>query len=173
MEYIIFNPKVDKPLHELSREEAVLAYDWFISNIPIRLEQLFRLLALDGIELNFTEDSLKRLHDWFFELVVEERRLGNSTPSSELFSVCNDIGIYLSEFVIRSANKVKWLLFVKDKSGLSYQRPVITGFDVKNRDYYIDFDYLVCQYAFRILNKGNKENQLFEAMIKKALTLIE
>lgn len=98
--------------------------------------------------------------------------LKNARPSPELYSVCNDIGVYLSEFVISSAKKIKWSFFIKDERGLSYQRPVISGFNVKNLDYHIDFDYLMCQYAFRILKTGSKENDIFAVMIKKAVSLI-
>jgi hypothetical protein len=172
MGYVIFDPKVNRPLHELPREDARAAYDWFVDNISARLNQLSQLVSVDEIDLDFSESSLIRLHDWFFKLVIEERGLENSTPSPELFSVCNDIGIFLSEFVIREGKQIKWLFFTKDEKGLSYQRPVISGFNVKNKDYYIDFDYLICQYAFRILKTGSKEDELFGAMIKRAFTLL-
>lgn len=172
MGYTIFDPKVSGPLHELPREDARAAYDWFISNIPARLNELSQLVGADGVDLDFSVSSLTRLHDWFFDLVIEERDLGNSSPSPELFSVCNDVGVYLSEVVIRAGKQIKWLFFTKDENGLSYQRPVISGFNVKNKDYYIDFDYLLCQYAFRILKTGKKEVDLFAMMFKKALTLL-
>ena len=172
MGYVIFDPMVNRPLHELSREEARTAYNWFLANIPARLDELSRLVTADGVELNYSESSLTSLHDWFYEVVREEWALNNSAPSPELFSVCNDIGVYLSEFVIRSAKDIKWSFFTKDKRGLSYQRPVVSGFNVKNLDYHIDFDYLLCGYAFRILKTGNKENDIFAAMIKKAVSLI-
>lgn len=73
MGYVIFDPKVDRPLHELPREEARASYDWFLANIPARLDELFRLATVDGVELNFSEASLTSLHDWFYEVVLEER----------------------------------------------------------------------------------------------------
>lgn len=171
MAYSVFDPKVDKPLHEVSREEAREAYAWFMDNILVRLEQLASLVNSDGLSLDFSEESLSNLNNWFFEVVGEERELGNTSPSPELFSVCNDIGIYLAEAVVRVVENVRWDFFIKDKKGLSYQRPVITGFNVKNRNYYIDFDYLICQYAFRILKSGEEENGLFLAMYKKAVAM--
>jgi hypothetical protein len=172
MGYVIFDPMVNKPLHELPRDEAREAYDWFLANVGVRVSELSRLVGEMGIILDFSEDSLAPLHSWFFDLVNKEKRLGNSTPSPELFSVCNDIGVYLSEFVIRRGKQVKWLFYTGEKKALSYQRPVIAGFNVKNKDYHIDFDYLICQYAFRIFTKGAKEDNLFTLMINKALTLI-
>lgn len=172
MDYEIFDPKIDRPLHELSRAEAQIAYDWFISNISVRLEQISLLLAADGILLDFTHDSLAKLQDWFFEVVSEEREFGNSRPSPELFSVCNDIGIYFSEIVIRSSRNVNWLFYTKDKRELFYQHPVISGFNVKNRNYHINFDYIICQYAFRIIESGAKEYGVFVEMIDEAMSLV-
>ena len=173
MSYRIFDPKINRPLHELSQVDAKVAFDWFIDNIPDRLREITELVGIDGVELDFSEESLIKLHDWFFGIVAEERMLGNLTPSPELYSVCNDIGIYLSEFLIKAAkNNIKWLFFNKDVSGVSFQRPVISGFNVKNKNYCIDFDYLLCQYSFRILKTGSKDSSLFSAMIHKAITLI-
>jgi uncharacterized membrane protein YciS (DUF1049 family) len=171
MTYEIFDPKVNRPLHELSREDAQIAYTWFVANISERLNELGGLLFHAGIALDGSDASLQDTHKWFVSQVLEERKLGNTEPSSKLFSVCNDIGIYFSEIIIREGKKIHWKFFIKDEKGLSYQRPVISGFDVKNKDYYIDFDYLICQYAFRILKTGNDESGLFNAMVQKARSL--
>jgi hypothetical protein len=172
MTYTIFDPKVNKPMHELRRDDAQAAYDWFISNVPIRLSELSGLLSSSGISLNFSEEALTSLHDWFFDFAMVEHHLGKSSPSPELFSICNDIGVYLSEYVIQAGRNIHWSFFTSDANGLSYQRPVITGFVVKNADYYIDFDYLICQYAFRIIKRGKKENAPFLAIIKRTMTII-
>jgi len=172
MAYSVFNPKVNRPLHELPREEAKAAYDWFIKSFPARLDELQDLLQVDDVDLDFSEISLSKLHDWFFEVVQEERSLGNSSPSPELFSVCNDIGIYIAEILRREGEKIDWSFYVSNPKGLSYQRPVLIGFDVKNKDYHIDFDYLTCQYAFRLLKSGKKENDLFLSMLKNAKAML-
>lgn len=172
MAYSVFDPKVNRPLHELPREEAKAAYDWFIKSIPERLEELRNLLRVDDVDLNFEEASLTKLHDWFFDVVQEERELGNNSPSPELFSVCNDVGVYISEILRRESNKIDWSFYISNSKGLSYQRPVLIGFGVKNKDYHIDFDYLICQYAFRIIKSGKKENDLYLSMLKKAKTML-
>lgn len=171
MTYVIFDPKVDRPLHKLPQEAALIAYDWFISNVPTRLDELSQLVDNDGISLDYSETSLSELHQWFFSLVLKERSIGNSAPSSELFSVCNDIGIYLAECVIKSAPQITWNFSTKDLSELSYHRPVISGFNVENPGYSVDFDYLICQYAFRILKTGKEDVSLFTAMVRKALSI--
>lgn len=171
MGYVIFDPKVNAPLHTISRDEARAAYGWFIKNIANRLDELTTLVGRDGVVLDYSKKSLVDLHQWFFEIVSEERQLGNSTPSPELFSVCNDIGVYLSEFVVWAGKKIKWKFNTSSERDLSYQRAVIVGFDVKNPNYCIDFDYLICQYAFRILRSGDVENNLFSLMVEDAMLI--
>ena len=172
MAYSIFDPKVDRPLHEMSRKESQTAYDWFIENIPERLDELCELLHEGGIDLDFSESSLIKLHDYFFDFAQEERAVGNSSPSPELFSLCNDIGIYIAEILRKEEGRIDWDFYISNQKGLSYQRPVLVGFDVKNKDYHIDVDYLICQYVFRILKTGKKENDLFLAILKKAKTIV-
>jgi|GEM_PF-5970307 len=168
MAYSIFDPKVNRPLHELPRQEAQAAYNWFIENIPVRLEELKGLLLNDGIDLDFSDRSLIELHEWFFSIVQEEWYSGNERPSSELFSICLDIGVYIAEMVKTQSPRITWSFYTTETRGLYFQRPVITGFDVKNKDYHVDFDHLLCLYAFRILKSGKKEDDLFFAMYQEA-----
>tara|TARA_R110000850_G_scaffold276946_1_gene421056 strand:+ start:2384 stop:2785 length:402 start_codon:yes stop_codon:yes gene_type:complete len=130
--YEIFDPKVDRPLHELPRKEAKEAYDRFLMSIPSRIEQLACLLLKDGIVLDYSAESLKKLNTWFCEIVAEEIEHGNKTPSPELLSLCNDIGMYISEIILRSSDNLHWKFWTKSKKDLLYQRPVITGFNVVN-----------------------------------------
>ncbi|VAW74548.1 hypothetical protein MNBD_GAMMA12-236 [hydrothermal vent metagenome] len=171
MSYVVFDPKVNRPLHELPRKEAHDAYDWFLKNVPVRLQELTKVVKKYGIDLDFSEKSLLDLHAWFYDVAKEEHFLGNKAPSPELFSICNDIGIYIADILFRVLPNVKWDLFIADDRGLSYQRPVLIGFNVKNKDYHVDLDYLICQYAFRILNAGKKENDLFLTLYNRGLTL--
>lgn len=172
MTYQIFDPCVHGPLHQLERGRAAEAFDWFMLNIPVRLSELSKLVAVDGVVLDYSEDSVAKLHDWFFDVANEERQAGNVSPSPELFSVCNDIGVYVSEYVIRTTRSaVTWQFYTADKKGLSYQRPVLAGFGVPNKSYCVDVDYLLCTYAFRILKTGKKDEGLVEAIAAKAVSI--
>lgn len=171
MSYVVFDPKVSKPLHELSRDDAREAYDWFLTCAPERLRELSDVVREGGITLNFSPQSLSDLHEWFYDVAKEEHSLGNEAPSSELFSICNDIGIYIAEMLFKVLPNVKWDMFVADERGLSYQRPVLNGFNVKNKEYHVDLDYLICQYAFRVLKSGKKENDLFMALYNRGITI--
>jgi len=171
MSYVVFDPKANRPLHEIPREEAHEAYNWFLKNVPVRLQELTKVVKEDGIDLDFSEKSLLDLHGWFYSVAKEEYFLGNEAPTPELFSVCNDIAVYIADMLFKVLPNVKWELFIADDRGLSYQRPVLNGFNVKNKEYHVDLDYLICQYAFRILKAGKKESDLFFALYNRGLTL--
>ena len=71
--YEIFDPKVDKPLHELSRKEAETAFDWFIANRKKRLECLIQFAAYCGVPIDFEVGSIDQLDRL---LVSEIRKVG-------------------------------------------------------------------------------------------------
>lgn len=160
--YTIFDPFVDKPLHELKRDDALKAFEWFMSQREIRLHELQSLLKDDSIELDFTEDSLNELDNWFVQKVRAEGPSGE--PSSFVFSICNDIGIYVSETMIRARPKLHWHFYTANRKDIAYQRPVIMGFSVSNKNYNIDCDYLLCQYAFRLLKGGENEDNMLTSI---------
>ncbi|MDH5630919.1 MAG: hypothetical protein OEY96_12280 [Gammaproteobacteria bacterium] len=172
MSYKIFDPKVNRPLHEVSSGDAREAYNWFIENIPERLKEISDLLNSDNINLDLSDNSLVELHDWFIEIVQEERSYGNASPSPELFSVCNDIAIYIAEMIRKEGQNIDWNFYTTNSKGLSYQRPVLIGFNVKNKDFHIDIDILICQYAFRILKTNKIEEDRFLKIFEKAKTIL-
>ena len=49
-----------------TRVEAKRYFDWVVSIMPNRLEILENQLKQDGIELDYTRDSLVELTDWFY-----------------------------------------------------------------------------------------------------------
>lgn len=171
MPYEVFDPRVDRPLHELPREGAVKAYERFIESIPERMTQIANLVSDDGLSLDFSEASLAQLNDWFYEVALEEAELGNDAPSPELFSVCNDVAVYIAEMIRRAKKGVHWTLYVSNETDVSYQRPVLVGFRTAAKDYHVDLDYLLCQYAFRILSRRKQEKEIFRSMYRRAIAL--
>ena len=169
IDYQIFNPRVDRPLRELTSREAKEAYDWFIENIEERLVQLANILesSKSGVVLDFSENSLAGVHDFFHGFSKNDFKNKNQVPSSDLLSLCNDIGIYISEMLMRKHNNLSWKLNVR-KGNVSYQRPVISGFSVKNKHYNYDFDRILITYAYRLIKDGIKEEGLFRRLYLKA-----
>lgn len=162
MEYNIFDPKVDCPLNDLSRQEAKVAYDWFISQINTRIEAITAYCEKQGFRLDGSATSLTYLHSFFVREVKKE--IGDSIPSAYVFSLCNDIAIYMSEIIMRENRQIKWKMHGGGKKHIYYQRPVLSGFkNAKINDYCIDYDYLICQYAHRLL-MGDTECDYFNVL---------
>lgn len=174
-EYTLFDPQTDGPLHELSRKEAQRAYDAFISGRHHRIDQLSRLLEDSGIHLPdfecvnrvVTESSLDAIGDWFYVQVSAERPC--ERPSALVFSIAVDIGILMGDLLIASSSGLRWTLCIDGKSNIYYHRPVIIGFNVANKGYCIDIDYLLCQYAYRIIRDGRREPHILSSIFATAL----
>ena len=164
-DYCKFNPKVSAPLHTLTRKEAMQHYELFISQIEGRIEELQKLLKDSNIELDFSLDSVQQIDEWF----IDNMHFNNfGQLSSKSFSICNDLSMYLGEIVKRSCPSVDWKLNTIKSSDISYHRPVLMGFNVKNKNYNIDFDLILCQYAHRVI-KGNIDKGLLVKMVSSAL----
>ena len=168
MNYAIFDPKVERPLHELPRPEARAAYDWFMKSIPVRVEELKSLVARDGVHLNGTPSCLIALDEWLFAQLQESYLQGMTEPSPFFYSLSNDIGMYLGESLIADSSNLRWEFYLKGKKALSYQRPVIMGFKVKNQNYNVDFDDAICRYLHRVLRTGEWEGHFLSNMYEQA-----
>lgn len=167
-EYSIFDPKVDQPLHELTRSEATVAYDWFISQKDERKHRLLSHAKELGFHLQDEErETIERLHQLLVSEIQKEK--SQHTPSAYIYSLCNDIAIFMSDMLIRRAPHLSWGMHTAGKNDLSYQRPVIQGFNVKNKNYSLDIDYLLCQYAHRLCRGGSKEEDLLWSIYSNAL----
>lgn len=163
----MFDPGVDRPLHVVSREDAERHFRLFVESIPARLEMLSSLCAHDGLALDFTAASLKGLDDWLPRQIDRVQDGGPPAPTPESLSICNDVGMYLGEYVIKIADGVRWVLSTHRKSDVYYQRPVLQGFKgAKNRFYSVDFDYVLCQYAFRLTEGGEREPGLIPDLVE-------
>jgi hypothetical protein len=168
-EYSNFDPKVDKPLHELTRHEAEAAYEWFMSQKDYRKNVLLSYAVKLGYDLHGNDKE--RIETFHKLLVSEIKKEGVSpNPSSYILSLCNDIAIFISELLIKNAPHLSWGMHTAGKSDLSYQRPVIRGFNVKNKNYSVDIDYLLCQYAHRLCSSGQKEEELMWKIYSSALS---
>ncbi|MCA9006544.1 MAG: hypothetical protein KDA70_14830 [Planctomycetaceae bacterium] len=166
--YVIFDPKVDRPLHEMPRKDAKAAYNWFIAQKDERVEVLKRYAHELGFSLDDEFNAIEQLHDL---LVAEIHKDGvRDVPTPRVFSLCNDIAIFISEMLIRNESSLQWTFYIANKNDLSYHRPVITGFNVKNKFYSVDIDYVLCQYAHRLSQGGSKEEGLLRRIYESAIS---
>ena len=169
MSYCIFDPKINKPLHELTRAEAIEAYEWFMSQRNNRLKMLKLYLKEKNIFLNQDMKSLEELHSFFYNEIIKEGI--KEYPSSYIFSLCNDIGIYISEMIINKTESVKWNFFKWGKTNIAYHRPVLMGFNTRNRRYSVDIDLILCHYAHRLCHGGKKEENMFSKLVERCISL--
>ena len=169
--YQPYHPGIDRPLRELPRKEARAAYDRMMASKGERIEALKRLLRTNGIELDDSNESIQALNDWFRrELEPDPEDPG--APHPQWFAVIHDIGMYFGDLIVERAPGLEWQFFDKGKKDVSYQHPVLMGFDVPNPKYNADIPWAVNLYAHRLLNdaaEGEDEYlvELVESVVAK------
>jgi len=139
---------------EMKKREAQRHLDWYVSEIPIRLELLKSLYARSGKnpkELDLSPESLIPLWSWFMPTVqtvqlskreFEKMRaqypewiwdeLANWEVHVKSLNIAMDIGIYFGEVMIAKYPKMKWGFVEKPKSYIDLNKPTImypTGAD--------------------------------------------
>lgn len=167
--YTIFDPQVDRPLNQVPRGEAQAAYSYFIAQKDIRKSALHSLADERGLSLliNDNRELIQRLQQLLESEVAEDGT--RQMPSPYVLSLCNDIGMFISDLLIQNAPQLAWGMHTAGKNDLSYQRPVVRGFNVENKNYSVDVDYLLCQYAHRLCHGGAKEGGLLWEIFRSAL----
>ena len=167
--YQVFDPGVDRPLAEVSRQEARRHFKHHLASLSERIEELAKLVGAAGIDLDFSDRSLAELDEWFPRAVLAAG-VEESWPAPEAFSVCNDIGMYLGELVTKRSPELEWRMEAGGKRGINYQRPVIMGYTgVENPRYSVDFDMALCRYAVRLAQGGSREEGSIPSMVSYSL----
>ncbi|MEZ2373271.1 hypothetical protein [Arthrobacter sp. RCC_34] len=116
------------------------------------MNELRDLLALNGIDLDGSDDSISDLDTWFFHNIEPDPDVpGRLLPM--WYSVCRDIGLFLGDIMIKRHPNLRWEFFIWGRSNVSYQKHVIMGFgaeDPKHRTN-LDVDRAVATYGHRIV----------------------
>jgi hypothetical protein len=168
--YEPYDPGVDRPLHELSQEEARAAFERLMAAKDERVEMLRRLAEANGIDLD-APDGIQRLNDWFVASVEADE--GRPDRMENIwYSVVNDLALFLGEHLIDKTNgSLEWVFWTNGKSDFSYQRHVIAGFtNVANPHYYIDLDWALGVYGHRIVAGHDIDRDYFVSILEKALS---
>jgi len=154
MIYKLFSPPSLRPFSQMTREEAIAYYQWFVTQIPSRLNILEQAVQSSAAHIyhkwnaNRTATSLELLGEWFLQNVtvrmlsedeIQERleaiplqfRLSipaqNWVLDENSYSIAVDIGIYLGEILRVNYPQLRWQLLTKPKSDIDYHYPVVTG----------------------------------------------
>jgi len=152
MDYPLMDPPDYKPYDDMTRVEAKKHLEWYVNQIPERLELLRNAFEATGGEvkekLDYSVESLRILWQWFMPLITKETKTteelekeakllpSGATRNLEKLSVgtlaiAMDIAIYLAEVFIRTCANVKWgLAKSRSKNYINYNRPVLLGFMV-------------------------------------------
>jgi hypothetical protein len=147
--YVPPNPPISKHPRQLSKSEARRFFDWFMEQIPIRTDQLLRLVTSheghSSWTLDFSVDSLDALGSWYAENVETRPRteteidaIYSSAPAwfrqveveeweltDRTFSFAYDVGVYFGEVLRRSIDGVEWALKTNAPSSVDYHLPIL------------------------------------------------
>ena len=180
-------PNAKKP-EDYNCEEAQAFFDWYIKNIPERINYLS---DFSGINLDYSEDSLKHIWKWFLKNAIIEktpkpvikqlRKDLNKFPKSfidyvineektrfslESCGIINDIGMYLGEVFIRNCVGIRWGYHTQDYNKDSFiNTPELQGFE--DKDYSppfkmnFDVEHMVSVQASKMFDGTQSDLDLF------------
>jgi hypothetical protein len=166
---IVLVPIEGKPNHEFTLKEGLKYYEWYLEEMPRRRSVLQSFL---DFPLDFSDESLTKLDKWMWHNLESEP--GNSNlPAAECTSYGIDIAYYLSEILIKRRPELFWKLNTSKKS-VSAFKPVIVGFNLPNKNYFVDYekDILGCfenVYSFGAEKKDGLLTEMLSNSIKDAV----
>lgn len=165
-------PPFEGPLRLLNRREAKISYEHFLSERSNRVEQLEGLLTQNGLSLPADEASLQVANEWFDANV--ERSEKNAEKIGNLwYSVIYDFSVFIGEMIIARHPGLHWALFLWGKKDLSYQSPVIMGFDnLANSRVNMNLAAALVTHAHRVAHSLPEDPNYFVALVRGAGDLL-
>ncbi len=153
LNYPLIAPPFDmKDFDEMNKGEAKQFFDWYISEIPSRLNVLEQLTQ-GKIELDFSPASLIHLFDWYLSVInlykLSEEELEEIFQSwddlpwflyesekesllehpyeidQEDYALALDISIYFAETIRAHFPEVQWAYKTKPKSDAELNQPIL------------------------------------------------
>lgn len=186
MEYLLMQPLFEmKPFKDMTKREAQSHFDWYIGEIPNRIDLLKNAYSAmsgrDKEELDYSSESLFKLWQWYVNnLEVEEKseeikklereqypgwiqvNISNKKISIGWMSIAMDIAIYFSECFIKEHGTIRWSFVLKPKSLAYINKPVLVGF--KN-GLDLDSTNIVRVLTSKIVDGEKDSNALLEIYI--------
>lgn len=158
LSYSILLPPLDKSYDQLNERETQEFFDWYISEIPKRIEYMSTVcsnqLGISHTALDLSPKSLILLWDWFLKIADVEKtpkagieeikdKLGKHyksfidyvvNESREQFSleteyILRDIGMYLGETFVRNHKKIVWGYHTDIERDSFANIPLLIGFE--------------------------------------------
>ncbi|WP_033541800.1 hypothetical protein [Planococcus sp. CAU13] len=185
MNYFAMDPPFEiKEFREMRKREAQQYFDWFISQIPHRLNQLETLYTWStesgAHPLDFSRESLAALWEWFIPLVESEskspeqikKELANlpewrhkvyleQSPEFTLatHSFITDICIYFGEVFRKEFPALQWGLVTRPKLLYCVNRPVIVS---GGSNFELDPRHLVYIQTLKVQSNKSNNQALLE-----------
>lgn len=167
---------------EMSKQQAKEHFDWYVNEIPKRIELLKKFINESeiGIEIkfDFTPQSLECIWWWYIEHVeVYNKTMKESECELEKFNllmkktvkeneipvkwlaVAIDISIYFAECMLKNNDNLKWDVVYSPKSFMWVNRLVIVGF---KQDLQMNPENLIYVQTRKILRGQRKKDALIE-----------
>lgn len=129
-------PPFFKSFYEMNAKEAKEIFNFYISQIPIRIQYLESFLTKNfdcDICFDYSRESLVNFWDWYSDLLVEEQKnhpvAGNPLNLSfDILGMGSDFAMYFGELFIKEHPKIFWGYKNKPKSNFFLNRPALLGF---------------------------------------------
>jgi hypothetical protein len=174
--YKTIEPPFTLNFKEMSKLELRDYYRWFLGIIANRLAELAGAVrGTPGFEswaADFTPSSLDALGNWFATEVetrprtleeMEELAAKSAFPMSSrvltnrTISLAVDIGMYLSQVLLRNNSSLKWDQLFRGKTYIDYGQPVLIGFIDKVPRNPVR---VITTLAYGLIDKAKPENGL-------------
>jgi hypothetical protein len=173
-----------KPFEKMTLREAQNHFDWYVDEIPKRIELIRRAYKDTGggklEDLDLTPQSLVNLWTWFIpriqtmprstEDIAEELRTtpewlketvieNNKKLSTGALCLAMDIAIYFGATFVKNFDRLSWGFVTKPKSLAYVNKPVIIGFSTGVE---LDPIGIVYNLTLDVVNNNTNIKELFE-----------
>ena len=155
-DYEPFDPQLDRPLFELDRKSARLAYERLMEAKPKRVAQLVKLANRNGTHLDTSDEGVQRLNDLLYGDINDDLA-GHGELDANWLCVANDSGLFLGDVLISRNPNLYWEFFVWGKKDAAYQRPVVMGFEESvDPKFNVDFPLRIAKNLKWCLANGDR-----------------
>ncbi len=136
---------------EMNKKQAQQCFEWFVSEIPSRLEILKNAIEESGVQkigpFDMTPQSLTPLWDWLKVRINtipyspdEKKELQDGLPpwiaedirdwklDISTMALAVDVSIYFAQVFITKYPSLKWDFLKKPKSHVYFNQPIVAGF---------------------------------------------
>ena len=158
LDYEILIPPLTKPMSEFSSAETKTFFDWYMNEVPKRIEYVAvmcsKYLDINPSNMDLSPESLTHIWQWFLEIAEIERTPNSQlkhikeqykdfpfsfseylvNESKEQFSlkteyIIRDIGMYMGQVFVHNNPRIHWGYYEKPKTDFFVNVPLLLGFE--------------------------------------------